>query len=117
MARLEDIRVGSRIQGLSPEGVAKIKAVQFFGDQALDVVVSDQEGHLGQRKCVPEHGRDAGKIAEEVIQHPSTLLGASVEVTMEIHARLPGGVDAKTVRDVTENARDLKFKDHGFTKE
>lgn len=102
MARLEDIRVGSRIQGPSPEGVAKIKAVQFFGDQALDVVVSDQEGHLGQPKCVPEHGRDAGKIAG---------------VTMEIHVRVPGGVDTETVRAVTENARALKFKDHGFTKE
>jgi hypothetical protein len=62
-------------------------------------------------------GRDAGKVAEEVIQHLSTLPGAKVEVTMEIHVRVPGGVDTKTVRDVTENARALKFKDHGFTKE
>ena len=49
MARLEEIRIGSRIQGLAPEGVATVKAVQFFGDQALEVIFSDDLGHLGQR--------------------------------------------------------------------
>jgi hypothetical protein len=48
-------------------------------------------------------GRDAGRIADEVIQHLTKLVGAEVEVTLEIQARLPDGASDKTVRDVTEN--------------
>ena len=32
-------------------------------------------------------GRDAGKIAEEVVQHLSSVLGVNVEITMEIDER------------------------------
>jgi predicted AAA+ superfamily ATPase len=59
-------------------------------------------------------GRDAGKIAEEVVQHLSTLAGAEVEVTLEIQVRVPGGVKDDVVRTVTENCNTLKFKIHGF---
>jgi len=62
-------------------------------------------------------GRDAGKIAEEVIQHLSTLPGAEVEVTLEIHVRVPGGVGDDVVRTVSENARTLKFTSVGFERE
>lgn len=59
-------------------------------------------------------GRDAGKIAEEVIQHLTTLRNGRVEVTLEIEANLPDGVPDGIVRIVTENARTLKFKNQGF---
>jgi hypothetical protein len=59
-------------------------------------------------------GRDASKIAEEVLQHLTGLAGALVEVTLEIHADLPDGADDKLVRDVTENCRTLKFDNYGF---
>jgi hypothetical protein len=59
-------------------------------------------------------GRDAGRIGEEVVQHLSGLLGASVEVSLEIHAEIPDGAPEKTVRDVTENCRTLKFESYGF---
>ena len=59
-------------------------------------------------------GRDAGRIGEEVVQHLSGLVGANVEVTLEIHASIPGGAPEKTVRDVTENCRTLKFESYGF---
>lgn len=59
-------------------------------------------------------GRDAGKIAEEVVQHLSGLLGSKVEVTLEIQAEIPAGVPENVVRTVTENCRTLKFKSHGF---
>jgi predicted AAA+ superfamily ATPase len=62
-------------------------------------------------------GRDAGKIAEEVVQHLSTLPGAKVELTLEIQATLPSGAPDTTVRIVTENCRTLKFKDTGFEEE
>ncbi len=59
-------------------------------------------------------GRDASKIAEEVIQHLSGVVGANVEVTLEIQANLPDGASDKMVRDVTENCRTLKFDAYGF---
>ena len=62
-------------------------------------------------------GRDAGKIAEEVVQHLSTLPGAKVELTLEIQATLPAGAPDAAVRTVTENCRTLKFKDSGFEEE
>ncbi|MCD6307894.1 MAG: AAA+ family ATPase, partial [Candidatus Latescibacteria bacterium] len=62
-------------------------------------------------------GRDASQIAEEVIQHLSKLVGAEVEVTLEIHAKLRDGASEKTVRDVTENCRTLKFETYGFEEE
>ncbi len=62
-------------------------------------------------------GRDAGRIAEEVLNHLATLRGARVTVTLEIQAEAPDGVPENTVRTVTENCRTLKFKDHGFEEE
>jgi hypothetical protein len=55
-------------------------------------------------------GRDAGRIAEEVIAHLSRLMGASVVVTLEVEATVPDGVPENVGRTVTENARELKFK-------
>ena len=62
-------------------------------------------------------GRDAARIGEEIIQHLSTLTGSKVEVTLEIRVDAPDGVPDKTVRDVTENCRTLKFESYGFEEE
>lgn len=62
-------------------------------------------------------GRDAGKVAEEVVQHMAGLVGAKVEVTIEISAEIPSGAPENMVRTVTENCRTLKFKSYGFEKE
>jgi Swt1-like HEPN/Protein of unknown function (DUF499) len=59
-------------------------------------------------------GRDAGKVAEEVLQHLSLLPGAKVEVTLEVSAEAPDGVPDNVVRTVTENCRTLRFRTHGF---
>jgi predicted AAA+ superfamily ATPase len=59
-------------------------------------------------------GRDASRIAEEVIQHLTGMVGSKVEITLEIHAELADGASDKLVRDVTENCRTLKFTDYGF---
>jgi hypothetical protein len=58
--------------------------------------------------------RDATAVIEEVAQHLSGLLGARVEITMEIHAELPEGTPEHIVRTVTENCRTLKFTNYGF---
>jgi uncharacterized protein len=62
-------------------------------------------------------GRDAGRIAEEVLQHLSTLPGAKVVVHLEVQVNIPGGVDEDVVRSVTENCNTLKFDTAGFEKE
>ena len=62
-------------------------------------------------------GRDAGRIADEVIAHLAGQVGAEVTVTIEIEARLPNGASDQLVRTVTENSRTLKFDSQGFEKE
>ena len=62
-------------------------------------------------------GRDAGKIAEEVISHLVGQVGADLSVILEIEAKLPGGAPDQVVRIVTENARTLKFISQGFEEE
>lgn len=59
-------------------------------------------------------GRDAGKIAEEVIAHLTSLVGSDVTVRLDIEASVPAGVPDNVVRTVTENARTLKFTSQGF---
>jgi predicted AAA+ superfamily ATPase len=61
--------------------------------------------------------RDAGRIYDEVIHHLVSQLGAEVDVTLEIHARLPDGAPDNVVRTVTENAKTLKFDGYGFEAE
>jgi predicted AAA+ superfamily ATPase len=59
-------------------------------------------------------GRDAGRIAEEVISHLTSLLGSKVQVTLEIQASLPAGASEPLIRTILENSRTLKFNTHGF---
>ena len=62
-------------------------------------------------------GRDASRIADEVIQHLTKHMTAKVEVTLEIRAELSDGASDKTIRDVTENCRTLRFDPFGFEEE
>ena len=59
-------------------------------------------------------GRDAGRIAEEVIAHLVGLVGSNVTVTIEIAAAVPAGAPDHVVRTVTENCRTLRFSSQGF---
>jgi len=62
-------------------------------------------------------GRDAGRIADEVISHLAGLVGSKVKVTLEIEAEIPSGAPDQVVRTVTENGRTLKFASQGFEAE
>ena len=62
-------------------------------------------------------GRDASRIADEVIQHLTKQVRANVEITLEVRAELPDGASEKTIRDVTENCRTLRFETFGFEEE
>ncbi len=91
--------------GAAPGAVETAKKAaprRFYGTVKLDPA------------CV---GRDASRIADEVIAHLAGQLGAEVTVTLEVEAKLPGGASDQIVRTVTENSRTLKFTSHGFESE
>ena len=62
-------------------------------------------------------GLDASQIADEVVAHLVSLVGAKVKVTLEVEAEIPDGTPDRVVRTVTENTRTLKFISHGFEHE
>jgi hypothetical protein len=61
--------------------------------------------------------RDVGTIANEIIQHLASLPNSEIVITVEIQARVPGGVPDNIVRTVSENCRTLKFKNQSFETE
>ena len=93
---------GSGPDPIDPPEPIKTSPRRFYGTVDLDAT---------------RVGRDAGKVAEEVIAHLSGLVGAKVTVTLEISAEIPAGVPDNVVRIVTENSRTLKFTSQGFEKE
>jgi len=58
--------------------------------------------------------RDAGQIAEEVIQHLTALPSSDVKISLEISANVPSGIPEKNVRIIIENCKTLKFKLNDF---
>ena len=61
--------------------------------------------------------RDVATIANEIIQHLGSLPNSEISVTVEIQARVPGGVPDNVVRTVSENCRTLKFKSQSFERD
>ncbi len=75
------------------------RVTRFYGVKALD----------------PQRvSSEADDIATEIVTHLVQLMTASVEVKLEITADVPDGVPDDVQRTVTENARTLKFEQHGF---
>jgi hypothetical protein len=90
---------GSAGAGSAPAASTAVLPKRFHGSVELDST---------------RVGRDAGRIADEIISHLTGLMGSKVTVTLEVQADVPAGVPEKIVRTVTENCRTLKFKDQGF---
>jgi hypothetical protein len=61
-------------------------------------------------------GRDAGRIATEIVAHLAGLMGTETEVTIEIRATNDDGFPDDVINIVTENAAALRFRIHGFEK-
>ena len=59
-------------------------------------------------------GRDMGKVAEEILQHLTTLPSGKVKVMVEIEAEVAEGVSGDVQRVIDENCRTLRFTSHGF---
>ncbi len=49
MATLEDLRSGSFIKGLAPDGPAEVIQIKWFGDQAVEVTYKDSAGVVRNR--------------------------------------------------------------------
>jgi hypothetical protein len=96
------ISTGQGGNGQEPTTPAETKPKRFHGAVVLDPA---------------RVGRDASRIADEVIAHLSGLVDANVRVTLEIEADISSGAPDNVVRTVTENSRTLKFTSQGFEKE
>ncbi|MCK6472712.1 MAG: DUF499 domain-containing protein [Planctomycetes bacterium] len=90
---------GPAVQGAGGAPPEPARPKRFYGTVELDAA---------------RVGRDAGRIADEVISHLTGIVGAKVKVTLEIAAEVPDGAPENAVRIVTENARTLKFTSQGF---
>ncbi len=88
-----------RVTGGEQSQPAPRRAVRFYGSVNLSPL---------------RIGSEAGKVAQEVLQHLTSLVGAEAEVSIEIQVNVPEGIPDETVRTVTENCNTLKFKAHGF---
>ena len=58
--------------------------------------------------------RDASQIADEILQHLISLVGAKVKVTLEIEAEVENGIPENVVRTIRENCHTLKFDSQDF---
>lgn len=61
--------------------------------------------------------RDVGQIADEVVQHFTSLVGSEVEISLELHVNVPDGIPENVIRTVMENCKVLKFESQGFERE
>jgi predicted AAA+ superfamily ATPase len=59
---------------------------------------------------------DAGKV-QEALSRLFGLIGAEVEISLDIHVKAPKGIDADLQRVVRENCNVLKFEDYGMEEE
>lgn len=48
-ATLEDLKAGASVEGLTPNGAAKIVNVEWYGDQAVKVIFEDPNGGVQDR--------------------------------------------------------------------
>ncbi len=49
VATLEELKAGASVRGLSPDGIAKVIQVEWFGDQAVKVTFEDATGAVKNR--------------------------------------------------------------------
>ena len=58
--------------------------------------------------------RDVQRYVEEIIQHLSSVDGATVKVSLEVEAESIDGFTQQIVRTISENCQTLKVRDSGF---
>ena len=58
--------------------------------------------------------RDVQKYVDEIIQHLSSVDGATVKASLEVEAESSDGFTQQTVRTISENCQTLRVRDSGF---
>jgi len=105
------------------ETISKTPEVIHTGDTKNGPLVHEKTEKLTRRfhgsiKLSEKRiGRDAGRIAEEVIQHLSTLPGVKFNIALEIQAFVPGNIPDNVINIITENCNTLRFDQYGFEEE
>jgi len=96
--------VGDPSPGTAPPNAPKPapRPRRYYGEVSLDPLRA---------------GRDASRIAEEIIAHLAGLANADVKVSLEIRAVVPDGMPEQVVRTVSENSATLKFENFEFGEE
>ncbi len=90
------VQPGERADAGDDEEPARRKPVRFQGAMELDPM---------------RPNKDFGTVVQEVLEHLTRLVGADVDLTLEVEARLGDGFDDDVVRIVTENIRTLGFRE------
>ena len=107
-----NVAFGERASVATRDGIA---ATTSTTAQTSDEANSPAQRYFGTVVIDADRaGRDMGRIAEEVLQHLTTLPRSKVRVVVEIEAEIPEGVPDGIRRIVNENGQTLRFKAHGF---
>jgi hypothetical protein len=71
--------------------------------------------YFGVYSVDPErYGRDLTRLSQEILQPLTSVDGAQVCISVEIHAERPEGFPEDKIRVIHENARTLRFDQSGF---
>jgi hypothetical protein len=106
---------------ISPEGGSPTRPVsegdetKTGGETSPEPAVHLMRRFHGSVELDPTRmGRDAGRIADEIVSHLTSLGGAKAKITIEIEIEVPNGIPEERVRTVNENSNTLKFRSHEF---
>lgn len=106
---------------VTPEGGAPTKPVSEGGEAKTGGEISPEptvhrmRRFHGSVELDPTRmGRDAGRIADEIVSHLTSLGGAKAKITLEIEIEVSNGIPEERMRTVNENSNTLKFRSHDF---
>jgi hypothetical protein len=112
------LEVETKVGGVPGEtGIQQIEEQKGEAEKTEKAATAPRRFHGTVELDSERVGRDASQIADEVISHLNSLVGADVRVTLEIDATIPGGASEQVVRTATENCKSLKFTQQGFEKD
>ena len=104
-------------QGSAPNPVMPSPAIGQT-DDPLPAPPVKRTRFFGTVHADPERlGREAGRIAEEILSYLTSQPNAQVDVSFEIRARVPDGLSAEDMRTIKENCAALKFQNCEFEAE
>jgi hypothetical protein len=102
---------GSSATGLGSHGTTQVAGASAPGEVRLTRFHGTVDvDPIRARKVLTQ-------VVDEVLVHLAAFPDAAVRVSLDIEATSNKGFDPTTVRTLSENARTLKFRSHGFEEE